>query len=741
MHSPREEGILEGTIERVTFHSPETGFCVLRIKAKGFRDLVTLTGSIPSAHPGEWIRAEGRWKMDPKYGRQFQGDVIRATPPGSLEGMQQYLASGMIHGIGKAMATRLIRAFGMEVFRIIEEEPSRLEEVEGIGPTRSSRIVETWKEQREIRHIMVFLHSHGVGTSRAFRIYKAYGDQAIQKIQEDPYCLARDIWGMGFKTADAVAERLGIPKDSPLRGKAGVEFLLQELTGQGHCAYPRQGLEEKTAELLEIPPEVVHRAVDEALSSGRLREHQDIRKGSESPEENPLIYLAAMDECELRLAEQIRKILATEPLPIPSNHAAALQWAEKQHSLVLGESQREALLTALQHKMCIITGGPGVGKTTIIKILCTLFKAAEKKAILGAPTGRAAKRMSEATGKEAKTLHRLLEFDPRTGGFKRQGDNPLEGDIFILDEASMIDLVLAWQFVRALSQRSTLVLVGDADQLPSVGPGKVLQDCIASGVLPVARLNTIYRQAATSAIITNAHRINQGEYPFFPSKKEKGLSDFYFVECEDPERGADLILRMITERIPRRFGLHPLRDIQVLSPMMRGHLGVLNLNRQLQEGLNPSGPSVERFGSTFRERDKVLQVVNNYDKDIFNGDMGYIEKISSEDQELLVRFDDRSLRYSFQELDELILAYAISVHKSQGSEYPGVILPVHTQHYMLLQRNLLYTGVTRGKELVILLGTKKALALCLKRGESKNRVTTLGERLQGGEKKNPKNST
>ncbi|HPJ24860.1 MAG TPA: ATP-dependent RecD-like DNA helicase [Synergistaceae bacterium] len=725
--------LLEGTIERVTFHSPETGFCVLRIKPQNARDLVTLTGTLSSAHPGEWIRAEGFWKMDPKYGQQFQGNSISITPPGSLEGMQQYLASGMIHGIGKAMAGRLIRAFGMEVFRIIEEEPSRLEEVEGIGPTRSARIMETWKEQKQIRHIMVFLHSHGVGTSRAFRIYKSYGDEAIQRIREDPYCLARDIWGMGFKTADAIAERLGIPRNSLLRGKAGVEFVLQELTGQGHCAYPRKKLEEKTASLLEIPPETVTEAVEEALKTDRLRQHPDIRQ--EKASENPLLYLTSLDECECRLAEQLLRILRTGPLPISSNHSQALAWAEQQNSLSLGESQRKALLQALENKVCIITGGPGVGKTTIIKILCTLFRGARKTISLCAPTGRAAKRMSETTREEAKTLHRLLEFDPKTLGFKHDARNPLEGDVFIVDEASMIDLVLAWQFLRALPPRGALIMVGDADQLPSVGPGKVLQDCIASGVLPVARLDTIYRQAASSAIITNAHRINRGEFPLFPSREEKRLSDFYLVECEDPERGAELILRMVTERIPRRFGLHPLRDIQVLSPMMRGQLGVLNLNQRLQERLNPSGPSVQRFGSTFREKDKVLQTINNYDKDVFNGDMGYIEKISSEDQEVLVRFDERLLRYSFQELDELILSYAMSVHKSQGSEFPGVVIPVHTQHYMLLQRNLLYTGITRGKELVVLLGTKKALALCLKRAESKARITTLAERLREEEGK------
>ena len=726
--SVQNEEILEGTIERVTFHSPETGFCVLRIKARNFRDLVTLTGTLSSAHPGEWIRAEGRWTLDPQYGRQFRGETIHVTPPGSLEGMRQYLASGMIHGIGKAMAGRLIEAFGMEVFRIIEEEPSRLEEVEGIGSTRSARIVETWKEQTQVRHIMVFLHSHGVGTSRAFRIYKTYGEEAIEKIREDPYCLARDIWGMGFKTADAMAERLGIPKDSPLRGKAGVEFLLQELTGQGHCAYPRRELEEKTAALLEIPPEVVHAAVEEALRTERLREHPDAREQG-SPE-NPLIYLASLDECECRLAEQLLQIRQAGAPPLATNAAEALAWAEQQHALTLGESQRKALLGVLRNKVCIVTGGPGVGKTTIIKILCTLFRGARKNICLCAPTGRAAKRMSETTGEEARTLHRLLEFDPRTLGFKRNARNPLEGDIFIVDEASMIDIVLAWQFLRALPSRGVLLLVGDADQLPSVGPGKVLQDCIASGILPVNRLDTIYRQAAASAIITNAHRVNRGEFPLLPSRESKNLSDFYFVECEDPARGAELILKMVIERIPRRFGLHPLRDIQVLSPMMRGELGVQNLNRCLQEGLNPSGPSVQRFGITFREKDKVLQIVNNYDKDVFNGDMGYIEKISSEDREIMVRFDERLLRYSFEELDELILSYAISVHKSQGSEYPGVILPVHTQHYMLLQRNLLYTGITRGKKLVVLLGTKKALALCLKRAESKGRITTLGERLQ-----------
>ncbi len=722
-----DERELRGTVERVTFHNEETGFCVLRVRVPQIRELVTLTGTLSSVHSGEWVSARGSWHMDVRYGRQFKASFLEVRPPESVEGMESYLASGVVPGIGKAMARRLVKAFGEEVFRIIEEEPQKLEEVEGIGPGRSASISKAWTEQKQLRHIMVFLHSYGVGTNRAFRIYRRYGEKAVEKIQEDPYCLARDIVGMGFTRADKIAEAMGFPKDSPLRCQAGLAFVLRELTGQGHCAFPKEKLEEKATELLGVAPEVVREALAVCVNNGSLREHRDERA---VPKEKTsfLVYLPALDDRERYLARDLLRLCRTGEPPILHNQQKALNWAEEKNSILLGDSQRKALLTALSFKVSIITGGPGVGKTTIIKVLCTLFKGAGKKIALCAPTGRAAKRMGEATGEDARTIHRLLEFDPVTRGFKRNYLNPLEEEVCIVDEMSMVDITLGWQFVRALSPESTLIMVGDADQLPSVGPGKVLRDCIDSGVVPVARLDTIYRQAATSAIITNAHRVNRGEYPLFP-EKHSPLGDFYMVQCADPQRGVELILRMVTQRIPARFGLHPVKDIQILSPMTRGHLGVFNLNGAMQEKLNPQGPSVERFGTVFREKDKVLQVVNNYDKGVYNGDVGFIEKVSSESREVLVGFGGKELSYSFEELDELVLSYAMSIHKSQGSEYKGVIIPVHTQHYMLLQRNLLYTGITRGKELVVLVGTPKALHLCLNRVESLERVTTLKERL------------
>ena len=714
---------LTGLVERITFQSEESGFHVLKVKARGHRDLCTVVGSCPSVLAGEWLTATGRWIIDSKYGQQFKADQIRTAAPDTADGMRRYLSSGLIKGIGPELASRLVAAFHKDVFLVIEKNPVRLLEVEGIGPARQKLIAEAFQAQKVVREIMVFLHSHGVSSARAFRIFKAYGEEAISKVQEDPYCLARDIRGIGFKSADQIAMNLGIGPQSDLRARAGVEFTLQGLTDEGHCAYPRTELTKKASDLLGIPSETVETAVDFGVSSGRLAEHP-------GPENRPLIYLSGLDYAERRLAWNLCEISrGRHPLP-PLNAEKAADWAEKKVGLKLAPAQREALARAVRSKVMVITGGPGVGKTTLVNAILRVFQAKGLRVVLCAPTGRAAKRLSETSGADAKTIHRLLEFDPATMGFKHDGARPLKGDLFVVDEASMLDLVLCHQLVRSIPTSAALLLVGDMDQLPSVGPGCVLRDIIESGTIPVIRLTEIFRQAAESAIITNAHRINKGLSPVFPETyRKEDTSDFYFVKAEEPEDGVALVLKLVTESIPRRFGFDVMEDIQVLSPMQRGELGARNLNLVLQAALNPSAPGVTRFGWTFREGDRVMQTVNDYDKDVFNGDIGRVSSLDAQEQELRVRFDDREVAYDFGELDELVLAYATTVHKSQGSEYPAVVVPVHTQHYIMLQRNLLYTAITRAKKLVVLVGTAKALAIAAKRVSSRHRVTTLKERL------------
>lgn len=715
---------LNGLIERVTFHNAESGFAVLQVKVRGQKDLVTVLGTLPEVKAGEWVDAQGRWVIDREYGRQFRTVTLRTAPPNTVEGMKKYLASGLIKGIGPAFAGRLVDAFGVQVFDVIEQTPHRLLEVDGIGKGRHAKIVSAWNDQKAVREIMVFLHSHGVSTSRAFRIYKMYGQDAIEKVSEDPYRLARDIWGIGFKTADQIAEKLGIGKQSDLRARAGVEFVLQELTEDGHCAFPRAELSKKAQAMLGIPPEIIEAAVEYGLSEERLVQGSDVNG-------NPLIYLAAYERAERSLAENLIG-LSQGDHPCPAvDIEKAISWVEGRIGFSLAAAQREALALAVRSKVMVITGGPGVGKTTLVNSIVQVFKVKKLEVVLCAPTGRAAKRMSEATEQEAKTIHRLLEFDPKGGGFKRGKDNPLEGDVFVVDETSMVDLMLAHQFVRSVPPNAALILVGDVDQLPSVGPGSVLRDIIDSGVMPVCRLTEVFRQAAQSAIITNAHCINHGQLPVFPQGKVDDVrqTDFYFFPAEEPEQALSEVIRLVQKAIPGKFGFHPLDDVQVLTPMQRGELGARNLNRLLQNALNPSGQSVEKFGWTFRVGDKVMQTVNDYDKDVFNGDIGRIAKIDEVEQEVMVRYEDRDVVYDLNELDELQPAFAMTVHKSQGSEYPVVVIPIHTQHFMMLQRNLLYTGVTRGKKLVILVGTKKAIAIAVKRVESSKRITTLKQRL------------
>jgi exodeoxyribonuclease V alpha subunit len=715
---------LSGLIERITFHSEESGFCVLQVKVKGRSDLVTVVGVLPEVRAGEWIEAEGKWIISRDYGQQFKADILHTIVPTTVEGIEKYLASGLIKGIGPVYAHRLVKHFGLQVLKIIDQQPDRLREVEGIGPTRQEKIKTAWADQRAIRQIMLFLHGHGVGTSRAFRIYKTYGQDSIQKVQQDPYCLARDIRGIGFKTADKIAESLGIGKESDIRARAGVEYVLQELTDEGHCGYPEDELIQAAIKVLEIPEAIIQKAINDVLAEGRVVLH-------ERNEQSPLIFLAGLDRAEQELTKSLIALLkGTHPCP-SFDIEKAIVWVEGKVGLTLAPQQREAIRMAVSQKVQVITGGPGVGKTSLINSLVKIFRAKNLNVVLAAPTGRAARRMSEVTGLEAKTIHRLLEFDPNTQGFKHHAGNPLEGDVFVIDETSMVDVMLAFQLVRAIPSSASLIWVGDVDQLPSVGPGNVLSDMIDSGMIPVIRLTEVFRQAAASAIVSNAHRVNQGQMPVFPRKKvvSPNDTDFYFIQADDPEKAVELIQRLVTQAIPERFGFDRFEDIQVLTPMQRGILGNRNLNTTLQASLNPSGPFVERFGWTFRIGDKVMQMVNNYDKDVFNGDIGRIKSLNPEDQELTVQYDTRQVVYDFNELDELVLAYSATVHKSQGSEYPAVVLALHIQHYNLLQRNLLYTAITRSRKLVVLVGSIKAMAMAVKRTESHRRVTLLKDRL------------
>ncbi|NNJ71349.1 MAG: ATP-dependent RecD-like DNA helicase [Kiritimatiellales bacterium] len=712
---------LDGQIERVVFRNEENGFCVLRVKVRGHKDLVTVTGTVPTVNPGEWLAADGEWLTDPRHGRQFKAGAMRMSKPDTLEGIEKYLASDLVKGIGKEYASRLVKTFGRDVFDVIENSSGKLLKVEGIGKLRKDRIKQAWDEQKSVRQIMSFLFSHGISTTRAFRIHKLYGDKAIELVQRDPYCLARDVRGIGFLIADQIAMKLGIAKDSDLRARAGLEYMLGELTASGHCAYIRNDLLSRTAELLEIDLEIIERALAHAVDGKRLILRTD-EQGRE------LVYLPKLFYAELELAKKLQ-VLQHGKHPCPAiDFDKALAWVQQKTGIALAPAQQGALKTAVASKVMVITGGPGVGKTTLVNSVLMVLKAKKMRVALCAPTGRAAKRMAETTGMEAKTIHRLLQYNPGTGGFVHHAENPLECDVLIVDESSMIDVVLASQLFDAVPLHAAVVVVGDADQLPSVGPGRVLQDIIRSGTVPVGHLNEVFRQAATSRIITNAHRINQGQMPDFPDEGE--TSDCYFVEADDPDKALALVGKMIRQSIPKKFHFNPMDEIQILTPMQKGELGARNLNVTLQQLLNPRGDEVERFGITYRTGDKVMQTENDYDKDVYNGDIGRILSIDSEASELVVDFDGRKVVYDFRELDELVLSYAITIHKSQGSEYPCVLIPLHTQHYVLLQRSLIYTAITRAKKLVIVLGTKKALNLAVTRAESRERTTTLAERLK-----------
>ena len=718
---PSDREVLAGLVERVTYQSAENGFCVVRVKVRGHRELVTLVGHAATISAGEWITATGSWVNDRTHGQQFKARFLKTSMPTSVDGIEKYLASGMIRGIGPVYAKKLLNAFSDKVFDIIEAEPDRLREVDGIGPKRAGRIVAAWAEQKVVREIMVFLHSHDVGTARAVRIYKTYGADAVQVMSENPYRLARDIRGIGFKTADAIAMKLGVDKTALVRVRAGISYGLTEAMDEGNCGLPWDELMPLAAQLLEVPQDLIRTALDLELVDGTVTAS---RVG-----DKPCAFLTGLYRAERNIADRLLQ-LRNGKLPWPwIDPDKAIPWIEQRSGLVLAESQRSAVALALTSKVLVITGGPGVGKTTLVNAILRILSAKGAKLLLCAPTGRAAKRMTEATGFEAKTIHRLLEVDAKTGGFRRGDDNPLDCDFLVLDEASMVDVMLMHALMKAVPDKAALLIVGDIDQLPSVGPGQVLADIISSGALPVIRLTEVFRQAAQSRIISSAHRINQG---FIPDLSSPGSeSDFYFVQADDPETAVVRIIELVKTRIPKRFGLEPVRDIQVLCPMNRGGVGARSLNIELQAALNPAGErKVERFGWTFAGGDKVMQIENDYAKEVYNGDIGYIEDVDLDDGELTISFDGRSVTYGFGELDTVVPAYAATIHKSQGSEYPAVVVPVMTQHYAMLQRNLLYTGVTRGKRLVVLVGQKKAVAIAVRNISGRRRWSKLCERLK-----------
>jgi exodeoxyribonuclease V alpha subunit len=709
---------IAGLVERVTFFNEESGFAVLRVKVRGQRDLVTVLGSLPSVSAGEWLTANGWWVRDKEHGLQFKAQVLKAVPPTTSEGVERYLAGGFVKGVGPVLAKKLVSHFGAEVLGVIGNNPADLESVDGIGPKRREKIASAWQEGMQIREIMVFLHSHGVSTGRAVRIYKTYGNLAIQTVRENPYTLAKEIHGIGFATADQIAQSVGIPKDSQNRARAGIDHVLLGATSEGHCALPLEKLKAAAVKLLEVPVETIEQALSQMLTNGFLL--------LEEIDGEPLIFLPHLRKAEDGIATKVKR-LATAGVNYPKiDFDKAVAWCEKKTGKILAPSQRQAMKTTLTSRVAILTGGPGVGKTTLVNSILLILRAKKVKCLLCAPTGRAAKRLTETTGMEAKTIHRLLEVDPATGRFQRNEDKPLECDLLIVDETSMVDVLLMYALLRALPKTSALIMVGDVDQLPSVGPGNALRDLIDSGVVPVVRLTEVFRQAATSKIITSAHLIRLGKMPELRTA-ESG-SDFYFIERDTPEEIAATLVRLVQDRIPKGHSLDPIRDIQVLCPMNRGSIGVRELNTVLQSALNPvrpGEPAAERFGWRFQVRDKVIQTENDYKKEVFNGDIGTIEKIDQVEQELSIRFDDRLVTYDFGELDEVSLAYAVTIHKSQGSEFPAVVIPIAMQHYMLLQRNLIYTGITRAKRLLVVVGQKKALGLAVRNDQSRKRYSGL----------------
>ncbi len=723
---------LEGAVERITYTNEENGYTVARLAPNGKDYLVTVVGHLPNLQPGESVRLIGEWTTHAQYGKQFDARQCEVQRPATVEGIRKYLGSGLVKGIGPARAERIVALFGEATLDVIERTPDRLTEVPGIGAKTAASIMRAWDEQRAIKEVMLFLQSHGVTTGLAVKIYKQYKDTALDIVRQDPYRLARDIYGIGFLTADKIARKMGFAPDDPRRLEAGVSHVLNEYSDQGHVFALRTDLEARAAERLSADETVV---TTEQIAASIERLVEDGELKIEKLEEGEAVYLPPFFQAEVGVARRLRRALDARRDRLEAfkrvNWEKAFKYLDEE-GLALAPRQQEAVQTALTAKVTVLTGGPGTGKTYTLRAILKLLTARRQSVLLAAPTGRAAKRITEATGHPAKTLHRLLEFKPGQS-FIRDEQNPLDADMVIVDETSMIDLLLMNSLLKAVDVGSHLLLVGDVDQLPSVGAGNVLRDLIGSGVIPVVELNTIFRQAQDSGIVVNAHRVNSGQMPQFAPNPD---GDFFWIEAADPAAAAERVLQVVSERIPKRWGYDPLDDIQVLTPTHRGEAGVGALNQRLQERLNPprDGKTERAMGGRiFRVGDKVLQIRNNYDKKVFNGDVGRIEAIDLEEQSVRVRFDTDVVDYEFHELDELVHAFSMSVHKSQGSEYAAVVMPLVTQHYMLLQRNLLYTGITRAKKLVVLVGQKRALAMAVKNARIAQRNSRLAQRLQAQE--------
>jgi exodeoxyribonuclease V alpha subunit len=715
----RERSILQGTIVRITYQNPDAPYTVARLEVDGVEE-VTVVGGIFPVSEGEEIKVGGNWKTHPRYGLQFQAEHWEKIEPATREGIEKYLGSGLIKGIGPTYAKRLVSAFGLETLKVLSEAPQKVLQVAGIGRVRAEKILRAWQDQRGMQDVMVFLQGHGVGSALALKIYRAFGVETVARVKENPYCLAEEIYGVGFVLADRIAATLGIKGDFPLRVQAGVLHVVRKFSDDGHCYAPLTSLKANAAALLEVEEDAAERGIEKLAGQGQLV--------LEERDEALRVYPRELYDAERRVANAIHRLLAgpsgsrlqrfkgaSDPLKLFDSAAVLLE-----------PEQREAIVQALKQKILVITGGPGTGKTTLLLALLKILQRSEVTFALAAPTGRAAKRMAELSGEEARTIHRLLEYNPHEGGFHRDENNPIDAEVIVIDEASMLDLPLMDHLLRAIEPRSHLILIGDVDQLPSVGPGSVLRDLIDSGAAPVVVLKRIFRQAGESLIVQNAHRILQGQTLLLES--EQGRRDFIFIAREREEDALAVIQELVKERIPRLLGA---RDVQLLSPMHRGLLGTVHLNRELQRLLNPEGKSIERGGTVFRLGDRVMQLRNNYDKGIFNGDLGKIVRLDTEEGELEVDFDGKSVKYDVDDLDEISLAYAMSVHKSQGSEYPAVVIPLHTAHFPMLHRSILYTAVTRGKELVVLVGSKRAVAMAIKNVRIEKRFTGLKERLQG----------
>jgi exodeoxyribonuclease V alpha subunit len=722
---------ISGQIEHITFTNEETGFTIAKVRVAGRGEPVTVVGNLLAPVPGEVLDMDGEWTQHPRFGEQFKVDRFTTKVPATVDGIRRYLGSGLIKGLGPVMAGRIVDRFGPDTLEVIEHDRGRLAEVPGIGAKRIAMVADAWRAQREIRDVMLFLQSQGVGTGYAVKIFRHYGNRAVAVVRENPYRLATDIAGIGFVTADRIAEKIGIPRNAPMRVAAGVLYVLNRLADAGHVYFPDAALIDRAQETLAVAPALIVQSL-RTLAAEELVIIEGPPPGGPGAEgASQPVYLTPFHRCETAIARKLRALLEV-PRARPVVEAdVALAWVQQQLAITLSENQVQAVRVAITHKVMVITGGPGTGKTTIVNSILRLLGRVPARVLLAAPTGRAAKRMSEATGCEAKTIHRMLEYNFQKGGFQRNEENPLVCDALIVDEASMIDVVLMHHLLKAVPLTAAFILVGDVNQLPSVGAGNVLGDVIESGAVPVVRLTQIFRQASQSQIIVNAHKINEGIVPLADAAgADETGQDFFFIEREEPEHVRDTIIELVLNRIPKGFGLDPLNEIQVLTPMHKGVVGTTHLNQKLQEALNPGEGGVARGEFFYRVGDKVMQIRNNYDKEVFNGDIGRITALSAEDRELTVVFDGRAVAYDFSELDEIVHAFAVSVHKAQGSEYPAVIFPVLTQHYILLQRNLIYTAVTRARRLAVLVGTRRALAIGVKSARTERRFTRLCERLR-----------